>query len=161
MLSWAILNLNFIVKLRVNELRNLLQRPHQFFLSSGGKDNQTRSIYTWNHRIVLFSDQLTKILYWSRVADVLSILRDCSIRKLNLTSSSNERVKTFKLSSFRKLKHWTELTVSIRRDFFFPFVGEIQTRILLESFEKNFKNWNGRKYCFRVDGRTQQQQQQL
>lgn len=41
----TILNVNFIVKLRVNELRNLLQRPHQFFLSSGGKDNQTRSIY--------------------------------------------------------------------------------------------------------------------
>lgn len=159
MLSWAILNLNFIVKLRVNELRNLVQRPHQFFLSSGGKDNQTRSIYTWNHRIVLFSDQLTKILYWSRVADVLSILRDCSIRKLNLTSSSNERVKTFKLSSFRKLKHSTELTVSIRRDFFFSFRRRNSNTYPFR-IEKNFENWNGRKYCFRVDGRTQQQQRQ-
>lgn len=36
----------------------------------------------------------------------------------------------------------------------------VQTHILLESFERqNFEHWNGRKHCFRVDGRIQQQQQ--
>lgn len=132
-LSWAILNVNFIVKSRINEVRSALG------ICSNDRINFSYQRWKrWNRRI-------------GKNSLLISILLD---PKVNLASSSNERVKTLKYR-IRKLKYWTQVTVSIRRSV------SVQTHILLESFERqNFEHWNGRKHCFRVDGRIQQQQQQ-